>query len=177
MPEPADPSERLERLFNQYAGRVYSYACARVGPDSAPDVVSETFMAAWRRIDSVPNSGLSWLLAAARNVVANELRGRARRLSLKERLVATSVRSAIPESAEYWGVIDALGRLSEADQEVLLVSAWYELSSREAAQVLGCLSTTYSVRLHRARRRLRQELLKCESMGSASDDSAREVRR
>jgi RNA polymerase sigma-70 factor, ECF subfamily len=41
---------------------------------------------------------------------------------------------------------------------VLLVTAWEELSGSEAARVLGCSATAYRIRLHRARKRLRERL-------------------
>jgi RNA polymerase sigma-70 factor (ECF subfamily) len=36
--------------------------------------------------------------------------------------------------------------------------AWHGLSPREAARVVGCSTATFSVRLHRARKRLQQAL-------------------
>lgn len=52
----------------------------------------------------------------------------------------------------------ALNELSESDREVLTLSAWYGLTSAEAAQALGCTAGTYDVRLHRARRRLAHQM-------------------
>jgi RNA polymerase sigma-70 factor (ECF subfamily) len=53
---------------------------------------------------------------------------------------------------------EALTSLSETDQEVLTLIAWHGLTPVEAAQVLGCSTATFFVRLHRARRRLRSAL-------------------
>ena len=39
-----------------------------------------------------------------------------------------------------------------------MLAAWEELSGSEAARVLGCSATAYRIRLHRARRRLRERL-------------------
>jgi len=47
----------------------------------------------------------------------------------------------------------ALGRLPEADRELLCLVAWADLSAEEAARVLSCSKPTLLVRLHRARRR------------------------
>jgi RNA polymerase sigma-70 factor, ECF subfamily len=55
-------------------------------------------------------------------------------------------------------VLEALAALSEAEREVLMLAAWEELSSSEAARVLGCSATAYRIRLHRARKRLRERL-------------------
>ncbi|WP_242440876.1 RNA polymerase sigma factor [Streptomyces sp. CB02923] len=52
--------------------------------------------------------------------------------------------------------LQALARLSAADQELLTLVAWHGLGPGQAARVLGCSTATFSVRLHRARRRLEQ---------------------
>jgi len=46
----------------------------------------------------------------------------------------------------------------EADREVLLLVGWEQLSLRDAAAAFGCSETTFRVRLHRARKRLRRLL-------------------
>lgn len=48
----------------------------------------------------------------------------------------------------------ALGCLSRLDQEVLLLVAWDGFDRVQAARVLGITPGLFSVRLHRARRRL-----------------------
>ncbi|MEV4622352.1 sigma factor-like helix-turn-helix DNA-binding protein [Asanoa sp. NPDC049573] len=60
--------------------------------------------------------------------------------------------------AERVAVLAALSRLSEGDREVLILVAWFGLSPAQAAQVLGCTTATYFVRIHRARRRLESAL-------------------
>ena len=52
----------------------------------------------------------------------------------------------------------ALAKLSGADQEILRLVGWEELTVAEAAIVLGCRRATAAVRLHRARRRLAETL-------------------
>jgi RNA polymerase sigma-70 factor (ECF subfamily) len=50
---------------------------------------------------------------------------------------------------------EVLSGLDEDEREVLLLSAWEGLSSREAAAVLGTSPAAYRMRLARARRHLR----------------------
>ncbi|MBM7785602.1 RNA polymerase sigma-70 factor (ECF subfamily) [Tenggerimyces flavus] len=133
---------------------------------TAEDVVAETFAIAWRRIDRVPSHALPWLLVTARKVLANELRGEARRSALVERIAALDADSAQSLPAAIEGkhdVLAAVSQLSTLDQEILTVSAWYDLSAREAARVVGCSPATYAVRLFRARRRLRTQLSRAGS--------------
>jgi RNA polymerase sigma-70 factor (ECF subfamily) len=47
---------RLESIYDACAPKVYAYALRHCGPDDADDVVSETFAAAWRRIEIVPEA-------------------------------------------------------------------------------------------------------------------------
>jgi hypothetical protein len=51
--------------------------------------------------------------------------------------------------------LTAFRSLGEEDREILRLLAWDGLSSKEAAVVLGITATSFRVRLHRARRRLK----------------------
>jgi len=55
-------------------------------------------------------------------------------------------------------VLTALATLPEADRELLTLVAWHGLKPNEAAQVVGCSTAAYFVRLHRARRRLERAM-------------------
>jgi RNA polymerase sigma-70 factor (ECF subfamily) len=44
--------------------------------------------------------------------------------------------------------------LGERDREALMLVAWDGLDHRDAATVMGCSTSAFTVRLHRARRRL-----------------------
>jgi DNA-directed RNA polymerase specialized sigma24 family protein len=61
---------------------VYAYALRRTDPASAQDVVSETFLTAWRRRADLPRDELPWLLATARLVLAKHVRSQRRRDAL-----------------------------------------------------------------------------------------------
>jgi len=142
---------------------VLAYALRRTSRDDAADVVAETFLVAWRRLDDVDErSALPWLYAIARRVLLSQRRATTRQQSIAARLAA-SESSALPESSggadESRPVVEALAGLSEKEREVLMLAAWEELSSSEAARVLGCSPTAYRIRLHRARGRLRERLV------------------
>lgn len=53
---------------------------------------------------------------------------------------------------------EALASLSPLDREVLLLVAWEELDHSQAAAAMGWSKTNFRLRLHRARKRLRQRL-------------------
>ena len=161
-----DPQARFRCLFELAERDILAYALRRVGrPDDAADVVAETFLVAWRRLDEVPagDAARLWLYGVARRQLANQRRGDLRRSALADRLRDELAGSAT-ETAEHTqpdrvaAVSAALGRLSEEDRELLTLSSWEGLSPRELAVVLAIPAVTLRSRLHRARRRLRAEL-------------------
>jgi RimJ/RimL family protein N-acetyltransferase len=82
VPRDEHSRERFERLFRLHYPAVRRYARRRVPPEAVDDIVSETFLVAWRRLDQVPEEPLPWLLAVARNTAGTERRAAARRLRL-----------------------------------------------------------------------------------------------
>lgn len=145
-----------------HAGRVYAYAARRSTPDVANEVVSETFLIAWRKLDGVPPDPLPWLLNVAGKVLANRRRSAQRQQAFTTDL-ARSLRSsplfdpadAIPTKL---AIEAALDRLPPAEREALVLVAWDGLDVRAGAAAAGCTRATFSVRLHRARRRVMKEL-------------------
>jgi RNA polymerase sigma-70 factor (ECF subfamily) len=53
---------------------------------------------------------------------------------------------------------DAIASLKPSDREVFCLIVWDELDNQSAARILGCSVNTVTVRLHRARVRLRAQL-------------------
>lgn len=158
-PQTAPPEARLEEIFRDHHDAVVAYTRRRVAAQQVDDVVSETFLVAWRRLDHVPLHPLPWLLAVARNVIATQKRGSLRREALAGKLRDGHVRGDESGSdAPATPVSSALGRLREWDREAITLIAWDELRPSEAAAVLGQSPVAFRVRLHRAKRRLRREL-------------------
>jgi RNA polymerase sigma-70 factor (ECF subfamily) len=120
-------------------------------------VVAETFATAWRHFGRLPAEPLPWLYRVARNSLANEERSARRQTRLAERIGRRGV-PATPDHAVSVvadaGLREALGRLSPADREALLLIGWEDLDHDAAARVLGCSAVAFKVRLHRARKRL-----------------------
>lgn len=153
-------AERFRQVFEECYRPLLAYARRRADPSVADDIVAETFVVAWRRLEDVPaDRPLPWLYSVAHKVLANHWRSSGRQERLRTRLA--SLRAA-PESTDsspdYDRVIVALGLLSPADQEVLRLATWEELTNSEMAVVLGCSENAVALRLSRARRRLRREL-------------------
>ncbi|MFE2443803.1 RNA polymerase sigma factor [Stenotrophomonas sp. NPDC087984] len=128
------------------------------------EVVAEVFSVAWRRRVELPGSPLPWLYGVARHCLANAVRGKGRYRRLLAKLghheVTRDGRTVASPDAERPGswVLEALSRLAEADQEVLRLTTWEELTVEELGTVLGCGRSAAAMRLHRARRRLREQI-------------------
>jgi len=167
---------RFEAVFRATHTRVLAYALRRCATrECAEEVVSETYLIAWRRFDVVPGDDpLPWLLGTAERVLGNQRRQAARRSpggvdSPIEGLDLHDPKTTVPEAlAEREAFLTAFAALSERDREVLALIAWDGLHVREAAVVLNCSSAVFSLRLHRARRRLLKELKRAgHSLGEA----------
>ena len=160
----AEAVERFQALYAEHHRRVYAYAVSMAGRQLADEVVSEVFLVAWRRFADVPTPAVPWLLTVARHVISSQFRAAARQQSINAELRAwvTEAELAAPDVAdevsERIAVLAALAALPEADRELLTLVAWHGLKPSEAAQVVGCSTTTYFVRLHRARHRLERAM-------------------
>jgi RNA polymerase sigma-70 factor (ECF subfamily) len=144
---------RFNRLHEQHFEAVRRYVWRR-DPSLADDVVAETFLVAWRRVDEIPSDALPWLIAVARNVRLNAQRSVRRQEAVSARLAATTAPTMhLDSSRDGESVGAALDRLSAADREVLLLCVWDGLDRTAIAAVLGCTKANVSLRLHRARRR------------------------
>jgi RNA polymerase sigma factor (sigma-70 family) len=166
--EVSESHRSFERAFDLHGPAILRFASRRVSsPASAQDVVSEAFLAAWRHWDrrpADPASQLPWLYQFAASVLRNVYRAEARtiRLSLRvaddARTGATTANPAV-SIAEMSALSDAMSRVSAADREVLQLLAWEKVqNAEELGLALGISTSTARVRMHRARRRLKQHL-------------------
>lgn len=179
-PSADSDADRLAGLFVQHAPRVFAYVRRQVARADVDDIVSDTFMVAWRRRGEVPEDALPWLLVVARKTVANWRRTTARRPTTDFTETALDQLAGADPSVEELVVarttmLKALGKLNADERECLLMIAWDGLSTKQAAAVADCSVGTFSVRLHRARQHLTATLaLQSESAGRRLQRSTRE---
>jgi RNA polymerase sigma-70 factor (ECF subfamily) len=150
-------------MYDESYVRLLAYALGYVNRANAEEIVSETFLIAWRRLDSgldtVPSRELPWLFGVARNLIRERYRADQRLRTLCADLGAEAHTGHVDDIAEHVtdraAALQALAELPDADRELLTLLAWHGLSNSDAAKVLGCSTATLVVRVHRARRRLR----------------------
>jgi RNA polymerase sigma-70 factor (ECF subfamily) len=154
----ADRETRFRRLCDEHTAAVLAYALRRAPREDAADAVAETFLVAWRKLDDVDDEGaLPWLYAVARRVLLAQRRATQRQHAVAQRVAGSRAYvTEVPTGSSR--LLEALAGLGEKEREVLMLAAWEDLSSEDAARVLGCSATAYRIRLHRARRRLRERL-------------------
>lgn len=159
MARAPDPA-LFERLYRDCYEDLLRYALRRTGrPETAADVVADTFLIAWRRFGDIPpGNGRPWLFGVARNVLANQNRAERRSADLAARLrheLSGAIVTApdVPTEASA-----AFATLTAADQELLRLAGWEGLSAEELAVALDCSANAARIRLHRARARFAEAL-------------------
>jgi RNA polymerase sigma factor (sigma-70 family) len=159
-----DPRVRYEALFAEVYEPLQRYVRRRCGSADVDDVVAETLVVVWRRIDQVPaEAPVAWTFGVARRILANQRRSTGRRLRLIDRVRRTQ--ETLPaHDVDDTELTEALDRLTSDDREILHLWAWEQLPPREMAVVLDITANAASLRLHRAKGRLaeamgRQDLL------------------
>jgi RNA polymerase sigma factor (sigma-70 family) len=153
--------QRFRHLHAEAYDDLMRFVRRRVPADDAEDIVSTVFMTVWRRLDDVPADARPWMFAVARNVLANQARVRLRHGVVDVRMVADEDPWQSDDAAGAATRVDlvrAWWKLSTADREVLALVAFDGLTPGQAAVVLGCRRSTFTMRLTRARRRLRAAL-------------------
>lgn len=152
----ADRRRRFEEIARDVIEPVRRYVHRRAHAADVDDVVSETMLALWRRLDDIPAEHIAWAIGVARLNLANTERAARRRERLAGRIRTLDPPQHVTTVADD-GVDDAvrhvLGSLRPADAEVLRLWSWEQLEPREIAVALGLTANAATVRLHRARKR------------------------
>jgi RNA polymerase sigma-70 factor (ECF subfamily) len=155
-------------IFDDHAAALYQYAVRTLGDwATAEDVVSLTFLEAWRLRGSLREEGESvrpWLFGIATNVLRNTTRAARRhraalgRLPAREHVpdFAEELAGRLDDTAELAAARRALARLRRTEQEVVRLCVWSGLDYAAAAEALGVPVGTVRSRLSRARARLRE---------------------
>jgi RNA polymerase sigma factor (sigma-70 family) len=155
------PSVDFEDLYRTTYPRVTAYARSMASREDAEDAVAEAFAIAWRRQHDIPRDAeLGWLIGVTRRVLANTRRS-GRRAGALHALLDLQPRAPGPDPADRIDageLRDALLELSPLDREAVVLTAWFELSSADAARALGITPAAFRMRSARARRRLRAAL-------------------
>lgn len=156
-----NPERRFRELHNAAYDDLLRFVRRRAQPDDVDDIVNETYLTAWRRLDDVPDTptdARAWLFGVARNCILNTTRSANRRTALAVRIASTNS----PTVQEYSNLDDSMDliaawkKLKPEHQEALALHAWEGLTSQQAAKVLGITAIAFRIRVRAACKQLEQ---------------------
>ncbi len=161
-------------LFDRHAGAIHRYVLRRLGQEVADDLVSETFLVAFRkrgRYDTSRSDARPWLYGIVTRLIDGHRRAEARKYRALARtgvdpVVADldeEVASQVTAQSTRRDLADAFARLAKGDRDVLFLFAWQELSYEQIAEALAIPVGTVRSRLNRARRKVRESLYDTET--------------
>lgn len=163
-----DDSGAFGELYERYVKKIYGYIYYRTGnAHDAEDLTARVFHRALVHIETYVERGIpfsAWLYRIAHNLVANWHRDRTRRKVIPlDEFVAAGLRSEAPEAMaesqqEYERLIEAVRRLPEERQQLLLLKFVDKLSNAEVGAIMdrseGAIKSLY----HRTLLALRDDL-------------------
>jgi RNA polymerase sigma-70 factor (ECF subfamily) len=160
-----DPAPSFAAAAAEHLDDVHAYLVYLTGDRSmAEELTAETFARAckaWRRYDPRRGSAKTWLCQLARSTALDHFRAEKRRRGREERYAALEQHEAaepvfgdgLSPSLER-----ALGALSAAERELVVLRVVLELDGDAVAKLLGISATACSTRLSRALAKLEQEV-------------------
>lgn len=159
--------ESFDMILRDNRNRVYGHAlrCLRDAHD-AEDVTQETFLRLWRSAPDVPADRMGpWLIRVVHNLCIDHTRRRQTQRTYLGRPDALALeqladRPAEETVTEHVGeeLLDAMQSLSPQTRSIMLMHYQQGLKLREIADLLDANINSVKVRIHRARRTLRDVL-------------------
>jgi RNA polymerase sigma-70 factor, ECF subfamily len=191
-----DPAALEDLIAGSYRA-AYTLALRLMGnPDDAAEATQEAYirmvkgLKRFREVGAFP----TWLFKIVSNVCMTEIRKRSKRAlpmemdTMETNESPTTDESAVMDAEQaalgniFWEDIEASVRgLPEGYRSVVVLRDIYGLSGEETGEILGLSAGAVKVRLHRARRRLRDELSEhfpewsTDIGGTADSDGKRET--
>jgi RNA polymerase sigma-70 factor (ECF subfamily) len=154
----------FDTVFARELPALHAYFARRVGRSAAEELTAETFAVAYRRWGERDSSRpvRPWIYGIAANLLRHHWRRERRMLNAYARSAPDPVPAEEDISLDRLASESArrilaasLAELRHEEREVLLLSAWAELSDAEIAEALGLPLGTVKSRLSRARQHLR----------------------
>jgi RNA polymerase sigma-70 factor (ECF subfamily) len=150
----------FDEAFAAEFAALHRYLARRVGTAAADELASETFAVAFRNWDRLdPDRPVRpWLYGIAANLMRHHWRKERRMLRAYARTGVDPVFVEDEPAADARQLAAALAELRRDEREILLLTAWAELTDVEIADALGLPVGTVKSRLSRAREKLRNRL-------------------
>jgi len=166
VPIKAGDAEAFDQMMLQQGASIHRLVTRLLGwEDDCDDVVQETFIAAWEQLPRFRGESTlnTWLSSIAINQCRKYRRKKGRwRKFLGDLQKRESLRQASPEDppsvSKVADIQHALQALSQQDREAIVLCCLENRDLEQVAQMLRIKKNTLEVRLHRARKRLKDHL-------------------
>jgi RNA polymerase sigma-70 factor (ECF subfamily) len=161
----AGDESAFPQLMEMFGARTVRHLRGLLG-DDAEDVQQEVWLTVYQRIGALanPRGFRTWLFQTTRHRAIDFLRARARERELLDEAAPDVAPVVMPdeclERLDDSALAGALAELPALHREALVLRYQEELSYAEIALVMGCSSGTVRSRLHNARRRLQERVLR-----------------
>ena len=156
------PADRLDRMVRQYEKDLLRICCVYLRDRTvAEDVVQETFLKAYRNLDSFrgESSEKTWLMRIAINCCRDYRRSAwYRYIDNRVSIDQLPTLSTAPPSDEHIALTMAIMKLKPKYMEVVLLYLYEGYPIKEIASMLNLTEAAVSSRIGKAKRKLRDEL-------------------
>ncbi len=159
-------------LVERFRDRVFRLVVSMLGPGNeaeAEDVTQEVFVLVYRKLETFRHDSefSTWLFRMTRNRAIDRLRtarmrhahmGDERLCSLPSRNPSSNPEEAAAAGERHAAIVELVTQLPELQRTIVYLYYWIGSGVAEIAELLNMNVQTVKSHLHRARRRLAQEL-------------------
>ena len=164
MSSDTERTSRFNELAEAYSTDLYRYAMWICGNDAlAKDLVQETFLRAWRALDSLKDVGAakSWLITILRREYARTFERKVPKFTDVEKVVVVDDDELEPEERTERELLrKGIMNLEPKYRDPLLLQVVFGHSCSEISEQLGISKSAVMTQLFRAREKLKAQIQK-----------------
>jgi len=164
MSSDTERTSRFNELAEAYSTDLYRYAMWICGNDAlAKDLVQETFLRAWRALDSLKDTGAakSWLITILRREYARTFERKVPKFTDVEKVVVVDDDELEPDERTERDLLrKGIMKLEPKYRDPLLLQVVFGHSCAEISEQLGISKSAVMTQLFRAREKLKTRLQK-----------------
>ncbi len=148
------------KCVDYYSDNIYRFVLKQIrDDDAAQDIVQDTFLRVWKRVNDVDfNTAKSYLFKTANNLIVDRFRSKKNVIDIddiSEFGTYTGGYSDVMEQLEF-----ALERLSQVQKSVLMLRDYEGYSYQEIGEIVNLNQSQVKVYLFRARKKMKDYLIK-----------------
>ncbi len=143
-----------------YSDNIYRFVLKQIRDDSAAqDVVQDTFLRVWRRVDDVDfKTAKSYLFKIANNLIVDRFRSKKNVVDLDDVVELGAYSEDYSDVMEQ--VESALQQLPQVQKSVLMLRDYEGYSYQEIGEIINLSQSQVKVYLFRARKKMKDYLIK-----------------